>query len=365
MEVGMRITFFSTSTQFSGGRLAMFRHADALARCGHDVSIRIQGDEPTLDWLPVSVPVQGFTEFTGLPKADVCVFDRIRLAEPLVKSGLGRVVHLCQGFEGTDAELRQKRAWSERGLFGLADAWRQRRRLRRVARAYRLPTAKIVVHPHLGELLARLFEQQSHFVPYGLADGVFAPPPSRARQPSTVLIVGPTDVGWKRVPDALKAMQILKRKRPVRVVRVAQHPQRDIERGFGVTDEYHTMLAPQRMANLYREADAMLCSSDATEGFGLPALEAMACGLPCVLTDIPAFRTFAKPDDYAKFVPVGDTDAMADAMERLLNSADERKRLSLRGVAVAAEYTTSRSHAAMDAALHAIAGSNSAPRIAA
>lgn len=343
----------------------MFRHADALVRRGHDVTIRIQGEEPALDWLPVSVPVLGFTEFANVPHSDVCVFDRTRLAEPLLKAGLGRAVHLCQGFEGTDAEQRQRRAWSERGVFGLVDAWRQHRRPKQVTRAYRLPTAKIVVHPHLGEFLARRFEQRSHFVPYGLAEGVFAPPPSRVRQPSTVLIVGPTDVGWKRVTDALRAMQLLKRKRPVRVVRVAQHPQRDIERGFGVTDEYHTMLAPQQMANLYREADAMLCSSDETEGFGLPALEAMACGLPCVLTDIPAFRTFAKPDDYAKFVPVGDSAAMADALERLLNSNEERTRLSFRGVAVASEYTMARSHAAMDDALHAIAGKNFAPRLAA
>jgi hypothetical protein len=81
----------------------------------------------------------------------------------------------------------------------------------------------------------------------------------------------------------------------VRLIRVAQHPMREAELRMNVTDEYHTMLSPCQMAGLYRRADVLLISSDATEGFGLPVLEAMACGVPCVVTDIPAFRTFAAP----------------------------------------------------------------------
>lgn len=364
----MKIGIVSASLRFSGGRLALLRHADELARRGHAVTVWTQDEETAVDWMPLGVPVRHAADPRTLPAADVYLFDRIRLASPLLQAGVGRVAHFCQGFEGTDSELRIRRAWSERGVFALPTVWRQRGRRKEIDRAYRLPTAKLVTHRHLGELIARRFGQPSHFVPYGLPSGVFTPPPVRLTAARTVLVVGPTDVGWKRVTDALRAVQLLKRKVPVRLVRVAQHEQREVERALGVTDEYHTMLAPPQMAELYRAADVLLCSSDATEGFGLPVLEAMACGLPCVVTDIPAFRTFARPDDYAHFVPVGDPSRMAAALENLLASPDEQRRLRSRGLEVASEHTVKRSHDAMEAAIEAIAGGSDAgrpPRIAA
>jgi glycosyltransferase involved in cell wall biosynthesis len=48
------------------------------------------------------------------------------------------------------------------------------------------------------------------------------------------------------------------------------------------------------------------------EGFGLPALEAMACGVPAVVSDLPVLREVT--GGLAKYVPVGDADALATAL---------------------------------------------------
>jgi glycosyltransferase involved in cell wall biosynthesis len=53
------------------------------------------------------------------------------------------------------------------------------------------------------------------------------------------------------------------------------------------------------------------------EGFGLPALEALACGTPVVAADLPALREVL--GDQAELVPPGDAAALADAMARVLN----------------------------------------------
>jgi glycosyltransferase involved in cell wall biosynthesis len=357
----MRIHIATTSTRFSGGRLALLRHGNELGRRGHAVTVWVTSAAPGFGWMELSIPVRGWTNhsWVTMPAADVCLFDRPRLALPLWRARRGAVVHVCQGFEGTDAENRITAVFASRlRRGGLPELWRSWRRLREIDRAYSLPTAKIVTHRHLGELIARRYRQSSIFVPYGLPRSVFAPPAYRDYHDQSVLVVGPADTGWKRIGDALEAVRLLKKVRPgVRLVRVAQHPMREAERSKGVTDEYHTMLGPEAMADLYRRADVVALASDATEGFGLPALEAMACGTPLVLTDIPAFRTFAAPDDYAHFVPVGRPDLMAQALARLLDDPAERHRLSVRGQAVAARYTIERSFDAMESALVQIVAS--------
>jgi mannose/cellobiose epimerase-like protein (N-acyl-D-glucosamine 2-epimerase family) len=53
------------------------------------------------------------------------------------------------------------------------------------------------------------------------------------------------------------------------------------------------------------------------EGLPLSLLEAAACGRPIIATDVPGCRVIARPDVNAFLVPLGDADALADAIDRL------------------------------------------------
>jgi alpha-1,3-rhamnosyl/mannosyltransferase len=68
----------------------------------------------------------------------------------------------------------------------------------------------------------------------------------------------------------------------------------------------------QDLRALYRNARALLFPS-VYEGFGMPAVEAMASGLPLILSDIPVLREVCGA--HAQFVPPTESDAWAAALE--------------------------------------------------
>jgi glycosyltransferase involved in cell wall biosynthesis len=83
-------------------------------------------------------------------------------------------------------------------------------------------------------------------------------------------------------------------------------------------------VAPAHLPTIYRRAH-LLVNPSRWEGFGLPPLEAMACRVPAVVSDIPAHRDVAA--EAAWFVDPDDPSSIADGIERAWNDDDLRKRL--------------------------------------
>ena len=75
------------------------------------------------------------------------------------------------------------------------------------------------------------------------------------------------------------------------------------------------------LADLYRRSVALAYPSW-YEGFGIPVLEAMACGCPVVTTRVSSLPEVA--GDAALLVPPGDTEALADALVRLCSDVGLR-----------------------------------------
>lgn len=107
-------------------------------------------------------------------------------------------------------------------------------------------------------------------------------------------------------------------------------------------------VSEEDLRGLYAGAELFVFPS-LYEGFGLPPLEAMACGVPVLVSDIPAHREVC--GDAGHYFDPRDPASIAAAVRQVLGSPPERARLRAAGLRRALGYTWERAGAAMTAIL--------------
>lgn len=75
------------------------------------------------------------------------------------------------------------------------------------------------------------------------------------------------------------------------------------------------------------------------EGFGLPVLEAMACGVPVITSAASSLPEVAGHNDIARMVDPQDIEALAETMTEVMSQADLRASMSQNGLAQAAKFS--------------------------
>lgn len=77
----------------------------------------------------------------------------------------------------------------------------------------------------------------------------------------------------------------------------------------------------------YFECDCFVLSSD-YEGWGMVVVEAATAGLPVIMTDVGCAGEFLLDGEGGMVVPIGNSDALANAMESVTDNAELRERFS-------------------------------------
>jgi glycosyltransferase involved in cell wall biosynthesis len=196
--------------------------------------------------------------------------------------------------------------------------------LRRAARQ----TVVTVTHAMKHEIESTLGARDVIVTPNGV-DPRFTPQGRRA--PGQYFLFVGNDKPHKNVATLVAAYETMK-----------SSPRSDLVLAGAPFSQYRTratlagFVDDDELAALYRGAIALVIPS-IEEGFGLPAVEAMACGTPVITSNAPALVEIT--GDAALHVDARDATAIGNAMIRIANDEALRGELASRAIARARQFT--------------------------
>lgn len=342
----MRVTFVLPFVARTGGVRLVLQLADRLHDAGHRVLVvyprrpyrfhysrrewraefrRTRTVPPGAPWFSLRAPLRRVPRIGNayLPDADVVVATSWPTA--LDVAGLaprkGRGVHLLMHHEaGTGSE-------------------------KTIRSVYRLPLRRLALSQAVRAQIESEFGAEiREVVPAGVDPEVFFPD-GESRLDTVLMIVHPA--AHKGGRDGQAVYSLLAERRPefrllaCGTVKPADWP-----------DRFPFLLHPNdaTLRLLYSSASVFLYTSG-YEGFGLPPLEAMACGCPVVTTRVGAIPEYGRNGANALIVDPGDVDGMTDRIETLLDDPVLRRTLIAGGEETARAWSIGRAAGLFAAAL--------------
>lgn len=352
----MRITFVISSLDLSGGSRVIATHARMLAESGHSVTVVVPQRRPFplrrrlrelivhgrwetghgagshYDDLGLDVRVVDHRPIVeaDVPDADVVIATWWETAEWVnaLSAKKGVKVYFVQGHEVFDNLP-----------------------LDRVRATYRMPFVKIVVSGWLGRIMKETYgDANSILVPNAVDHSVFyADPRGKQVVPTVGFMYSLGSV--KAIEVAIDAIRKLRDKVPsLRVVSFGVVPPRGLE-DFKRNLQFTLRPDGRQLRDAYSACDVWMCSSK-SEGFGLPAMEAMACRTPVVSTRVGWPLDSIQNGINGFLVPVDDSQALCEAAETCLTIANKTwLAMSQQAHQTAQRYQWRETHARFEAAL--------------
>lgn len=222
---------------------------------------------------------------------------------------------------------------------------------RRSRETYKLPLHKIVVARWLKNIMERQYgDFHVDIVPNSVDhDLFFALPRGKQERPTVGFMYA--SAHFKGVDITLDAIAKLKAGFPnLRIVSFGnEHPNTTLELPAGT--EFHHSPPQEHIREIYTTCDVWITASR-SEGFNLPAMEAMACRTPVVSTRTGWPQEAIKSNWNGMLVDVEDTAGLVDCVASVLSRSDsEWREMSANAFATVASSTWDQSASAFESAL--------------
>lgn len=198
------------------------------------------------------------------------------------------------------------------------------------------------------------YEYKVEVIPLGVDTSTFKPIPEEERKENTLFFLSVLDQyhSYKGLNDLLSAMQIVKKEIPDVKLIVGgdgalkhSYEQKAIKLGLDSSVEFCGFIPLNLLPRYYAESSCFVLpsTSSAQEGFGIVALEAMACDTPIISTDIVGVAEDVKKYGAGIIEPPNAPHLLADSIISLLQDKERAKNMGANGRRLVEEkYTWGR-----------------------
>lgn len=325
----LRVTYVLPTLTIAGGVLSVVQLVNELILLGVEARIVALREYPEIyDWMFLTRPIifKNISELqANFPESDIVVATRWDTAiwvADVVKSGRAKAgVYFLQDYESwffpeTDKESHAK-----------------------VIDTYQLIHHKIVKSDWLKSMLeGDGFSADK--IRLGMNLAVFYPRRVTKTSRPIILAMARPRTPRRGFPHVIEGLKRVNESMPeVEIVLFGDDLSKQ-KIPFAYRDE-GVITNQNRLAELYSAADVYLDGSD-FQGFGRPALEAMACGAACVLTKVGGVTEYARDEENCLLVPPKNPEAFAQAILKISNNPELKNRLIQEGFNTAKKYCHKR-----------------------
>lgn len=139
----------------------------------------------------------------------------------------------------------------------------------------------------------------------------------------------------KRVQDVVESFRKISKVIPAKLLLVGDGPEMakisQLVDDYQLTERVLFLGKQENLEELYRISDLLLLLSE-KESFGLVALEAMACGVPCIGTNIGGIPEVIGHEETGYICDVGDIDSISDKALKILQDEHLHHQFSEAGI---------------------------------
>ncbi len=335
----MKIAFPLYSLENTGGSRIIVALANHLARQGYNLSLIIPVGANRC-YFPIDeavsiVEVKAATKTSqtlalvnAIPKGSLVIATMYQTAYIALAARLMRrcqdIVYLVQHYEPYIFGRFSQRSWLRRTISS------------NLARfSYHLPARKVCVSKWLKDLMPPSHREKSTIINPGVDLSVFKP--LSMLKPKGVITIGTIGrqasyKGTKTVVDACRLLDTVRKKINLKI---ASFERLNID--IPLPHQLFMPISDDELVRFYNSLH-LFVSASVSEGFGLPPLEAMACGVPCVMVDNPGSREYAHHFNNLLLVK-DDARAICSAIQNILDDKELEQKLIQGGLETAKRLT--------------------------
>jgi glycosyltransferase involved in cell wall biosynthesis len=361
----MRIAWLMPNLHVSGGAITAIELAERMTRKGHELYLMLPSGRSrwkrAINANVIECGLQLTNPLTTIPFAIVAMALKLPKVDLIVASAppyaiLARSIAFVRGIQSVNYCLSDEvHIFDDRSYLHSVALLKLYHSIAR----YSIRRTNIITNSlwTATKIVAEKGEKPFAIVPSGYNPSIFYPNQENVlhNKENRLLTIG-RHMRSKGLPDLIDALNLIDLTKYPFILRIVSQDQLDLSKARFNFEIYKPTVGEDISAH-YRWAEIFINPSW-FEGFGMPPLEAQACGCGVISTDCGGIKEFLRDEVNALIVPPREPRTMARAVIRLMEDLELMSRLIKEGLVTCQDFTWDKAADKFEAALNSILKKN-------